>query len=118
GQERPALSLYVTANLETGELLSSETRLERICVRENLRHDKLDDAITEEKINDPQSDLPYAHWLRPLWQLAMRLTAQREAVRGKPENNNRIDYSFVLEGPHDDPESRVRLVPRRRNAPL
>lgn len=118
GQERPALSLYVTANLETGELLSSETRLERICVRENLRHDKLDDAITEEKINDPQSDLPYAHWLRPLWQLAMRLTAQREAVRGKPENNNRIDYSFVLEGPHDDPESRVQLVPRRRNAPL
>jgi exoribonuclease-2 len=35
GQLRPALSLYVTANLETGELLSSETRLERIKVREN-----------------------------------------------------------------------------------
>jgi exoribonuclease-2 len=118
GQERPALSLYVTANLETGELLASETRLERIRVRENLHHDKLDDLITEEKINDPAADLPYGHWLRPLWQLAMHLVAKREAVRGKPENNNRIDYSFVLQGPHDDPDTPVQLVPRRRNAPL
>lgn len=118
GKERPTLSLYVTANLETGELLSSETRLERIRVRENLRHDKLDHLITEEKINDPDADLPYAHWLRPLWQLAMHLVKQRETVRGKPENNNRVDFSFLLEGPHDDPETKVQLIPRRRNAPL
>jgi exoribonuclease-2 len=118
GQLRPALSLYVTANLETGELLSSETRLERIKVRENLRHDKLDHLITEEAINDPNAQLPYSHWLRPLWQLAMHLVRQREAIRGKPESNNRIDYSFLLEGPHDDPNSVVQLVPRRRNAPL
>src|SRR5690606_10615367 len=32
GQPRPALSLYVTANLETGELISHETRVERIQV--------------------------------------------------------------------------------------
>lgn len=118
GAIRPALSLYVTANLETGELLSSETRLERIQVRENLRHDKLDDAVTEEAINDPEAPLPYGHWLRPLWKQAMHMVAQRELVRGKPENNNRIDYTFMLEGPHDDPDSRIHLIPRRRNAPL
>ena len=44
--------------------------------------------------------------------------AQREAVRGKPENNNRVEYSFELDGPHDDPNSIIRLVPRVRNAPL
>lgn len=118
GQDRPALSLYVTANLETGELLASETRLERIRVRENLRHDKLDHLITEEKINDPAADLPYSHWLRPLWRLAMHLVKQRETIRGKPESNNRIDFSFLLHGPHDNPDTTVQLVQRRRNAPL
>ncbi|MGE4369945.1 MAG: ribonuclease catalytic domain-containing protein [Burkholderiaceae bacterium] len=118
GEIRPALSLYVTANLETGELLSSETRMERIRIQENLRHDKLDHLITEEALADPQADVPYSHWLRPLWRQALHLSRQREQVRGKPETNSRVDYSFVLEGPHDDPATPVRLVARRRDAPL
>ncbi|TAL84480.1 MAG: RNB domain-containing ribonuclease [Candidimonas sp.] len=118
GEPRPALSLYVNARLDTGEILSTETRLERIQVRENLRHDVLDDLITEEALNDPQAELPYAHWLRPLWQLAQRLSAQRDLVRGKPENNNRIDYSFSLQGSPHDPDTPVQLIARRRNAPL
>ncbi|MEO6984148.1 MAG: RNB domain-containing ribonuclease [Paralcaligenes sp.] len=118
GQPRPVLSLYVNARLDTGEILSTETRLERLQVRENLRHDNLDDLVTEEALNDPQAELPYAQWLRPLWQLAQRLSAQRDLVRGKPENNNRIDYSFSLQGPPDDPDTPVQLIARRRNAPL
>ena len=118
GEPRPALSLYVTARLDTGEILSSETRLERIQVRENLRHNLLDEIITEEALNDPQAALPHAHWLRPLWQLAQRLSAQRDLVRGKPENNNRVEYSFYLEGSPHDPDTPVQLVPRKRNAPL
>ncbi len=118
GKPRPALSLYVTANLATGEQLSSETRLERIQVKENLRHNLLDEFVTDEALADPESDLPYAEWLRPLWAYAQHLSAQRELVRGKPENNNRVEYSFVLDGPYDDPDTPVQLVPRRRNAPL
>jgi exoribonuclease-2 len=118
GQTRPAMSLYVTANLETGEVVSSETRLERITVKENLRHNLLDADVTEEALADPNAALPYGHWLRPLWQLAGHLTRQRETVRGKPESNNRVDYSFYLEGEPDDPASTVTITPRRRNAPL
>ncbi|MBF6615332.1 MAG: RNB domain-containing ribonuclease [Candidimonas sp.] len=118
GHIRPALSLYIEANLATGEILSSQTRLERIQVRENLRHNLLDEAVTDEALADAQGDLPYGEWLRPLWRMAMHLCAARDQVRGKPENNNRVEYSFVLEGPHDDPDTPVRLVPRRRNAPL
>jgi exoribonuclease-2 len=118
GEPRPALSLYVTANLTTGEILSHETRLERIQVRANLRHNALDNAVTEEALNDPEAELPYGHWLRPLWQFAQHLSSQREAVRGKPENNNRVEYSFALLGPYDDPNTPVQLIPRRRNAPL
>jgi exoribonuclease-2 len=118
GREVPVLSLYVTADPATGVIFESETRVERIVVRENLRHNALDSYITEAALADPQSDLPYGHWLRPLWQLAQALSARRDEVRGKPENNTRVEYSFHLEGSADDPDTPVRLVPRQRNAPL
>lgn len=118
GKIRPALSLYIDANLATGELLSSETRLERIRVAENLRHETLSDDITAEALADPSAAVPYAEWVRPLWRYAQHLSAQRDAVRGKAENNSRVEYSFALEGPHDDPDTRVKLIPRRRDAPL
>lgn len=118
GQLKPVLSLYVDTDLSSGEILGTETRLERLSVRENLRHNTLDSIITEEALNDAQADLPYGHWLRPLWQFAQHLGAQRDLARGKTENNNRVEYSFYLDGPADEPDSPVRLVPRQRNAPL
>ena len=118
GRPVPALSLYVTANPETGEVLSHESRLERVIVRANLRHNALDALITEESLADPSIELPHNDWIRPLWQLALALCKQREIVRGKPENNNRVEYSFYVEGDPDDPDSTVNIVPRLRNAPL
>ena len=118
GRPVPALSLYVIANPETGEVLSHETRLERVSVRANLRHNALDAFITEEALADPTLELPHNDWIRPLWQLALALSKQREIVRGKPENNNRVEYSFYVDGDPDDPASTVRIVPRLRNAPL
>lgn len=118
GREVPALSLYVTADPASGEILASETRVERIVVRENLRHNQLDAEVTEAALADPDAPLPYGHWLRPLWQLAQALSAQRDIIRGKPENNSRVEYSFYLDGNPDDPDTPVRLVPRQRNAPL
>ena len=117
GRAVPALSLYVTADPETGEVLESETRLERVMVRENLRHNMLDAQVTEASLADPPPNCLMA-WLRPLWKLAQALSAQRENVRGKPENNSRVEYSFYLDGNPDDPDTPVRLVPRQRNAPL
>ncbi|GAA4330005.1 RNB domain-containing ribonuclease [Pigmentiphaga soli] len=119
GRPVPAVSLYVTADPATGAVAASETRLERIVVRENLRHNLLDDLVTEEALDDPAAELPHGALLRPLWRLAKGLAAAREAVRGKPENNNRIDYSFYVDGDPDRPdEARIRIEPRRRNAPL
>ncbi|ALM84981.1 ribonuclease catalytic domain-containing protein [Bordetella sp. N] len=118
GREVPALSLYATINPSTGEVVESVSRVERIVVRENLRHNTLDGEVTEAALADPEAALPYAHWLRPLWRAALALSAKREEVRGKPENNNRVEYNFYLDGPADNPDTPVRLVPRQRNAPL
>jgi exoribonuclease-2 len=118
GREVPALSLYVTADPSNGAVLAFESRLERIRVKENLRHNTLETQITEAALLDPAAPLPYGHWLRPLWRLASALCTQRETVRGKPENNTRTEYNFYLDGDPNDPNTPVRLVPRQRNAPL
>lgn len=114
----PALSLYVQAHPETGEVRAHQTRLERIKVAQNLRHYHLDDLITEDALNDPHVELPHNDWIRPLWQLAGALSRKRDEVRGKTESNTRIDYNFYLNGDANDPATPVQIVPRRRDAPL
>jgi len=118
GREVPVVSLYVTADPQSGDILASETRLERINVRENLRHNDLDALVTEEALADPAADLPYGDWLRPLWQLAQALIRRRDETRGKPETNTRVEYNFALDGAFDDPDATVILTPRPRHAPL
>ncbi len=118
GQSVPALSLYVEANTRTGEIRQHESRLERLMVAANLRHNELDHEITEPALADPDTSFAYDQWARPLWALTLALSAQRDARRGKPESNQRIDYNFYLDGPPDDPDTPVRIEPRQRQAPL
>lgn len=118
GKPVPALSLYVEAYPATGEIRHTETRLERVQVRENLRHNQMDAIYSEEALAGPADAHPHLDWMQPLWQLALALSARRDEVRGKPENNNRVEYSFYLDGNPDDPDATVRIEPRRRNAPL
>ena len=128
GRDCPAVSLYATFDEATLALKSTETKLERVPIRANLRHDQLDEYLSEAWLEDPQSPCtapePAAH-LRPelsfLFRLARQLKAQREVVRGKPETFNRPDYNFRL-AEHDGTEprgdERVEITVRRRGAPL
>jgi exoribonuclease-2 len=118
GQVIPALSLYVELHSETAEIRAHETRVERLAVTHNLRHNELDALITSQALEDPNSDFPYQEWVRPLWEITQALGRERDAFRGKPENNQRIDYSFYLDGRSDDPDTPVRIEPRQRDAPL
>jgi exoribonuclease-2 len=122
GRECPAVSLYVTFDETTLEPTGSETRLDRVPIAANLRHDQLDDVITEASLTGPApAPYPFAQELAFAFRLANHLKAGREVVRGKPENFNRPDYSFRLEG-NDDAEpagnERVTIGTRRRGAPL
>jgi exoribonuclease-2 len=88
----------------------------------NLRHDQLDSVITEESLTgDAPAPYPFAKELAFAFRFANHLKAQREVVRGKPENFNRPDYNFRLEG-NDGREPRgdeqVSITTRRRGAPL
>ncbi|MEG0003278.1 MAG: RNB domain-containing ribonuclease [Comamonas sp.] len=129
GRANPAVSLYVQINEETLEFIASETRLERVPVQINFRHDQLDHIVTEEWLNDAsievagtpatlqekRSEFTFLH------RLAKHLKAQREVVRGKPENFNRPDYNFRLTGnAGGEPvgNETVQITTRKRGAPL
>jgi exoribonuclease-2 len=47
GRDCPAVSLYVTLDEATLEIKASETKLERVPIAANLRHDQLDAIVTE-----------------------------------------------------------------------
>src|SRR5262249_54218192 len=126
GRDCPALSLYVTYDEATLELRASETRLERVPIAANLRHDRLDAVISEASLlGDAPADYPFAPELAFAFRLARHLKAAREVVRGKPETFTRPDYTFRLEtaecaAPASAPtgDETVLISERRRGAPL
>jgi exoribonuclease-2 len=142
GRACPAVSLYVTFDAATLEIRRSETRLERVPIAHNLRHDQLDGWITEAWLEggtggsdtapEEAADHPTAATmpgpaaglraeLAFLWRLARHLKAQREVVRGKPETFNRPDYNFrLVDQGGEEPlgTEAVQITERRRGAPL
>ncbi len=99
GRDCPAVSLYVTFDEATLEVKASETKLERVPIAANLRHDQLDGVITDATLSgEAPADYAFAPELAFAFRLARHLKAQREVVRGKPETFNRPDYSFKLIG--------------------
>jgi len=127
GQACPAVSLYVTFNEADLEIQKTETRLERVPILVNLRHDQLDNRITqpwlEGEDNTDHADVPVSRaTLAFFWRLAQTLKARREVVRGKPETFNRPDYSFKLERASNDTpptgHETVLIGTRKRGAPL
>ena len=130
GKDCPAVSLYVTFDETSLDILSSETKIEKVHIAANLRHDQLDSLVTAQWLEDPefahteaQADLPMARSsLAFFWRLAQHLKAGREVVRGKPETFNRPDYTFRLERENSalPPVGNeiVSIGSRQRGAPL
>ncbi len=129
GRDCPAVSLYVTLDEATLEIKGTETKLERVHIGANLRHDQLDAVVTLDWLQDPsfmhdidQQPLQNKReQLSFLYKLAQDLKAKREVVRGKPENFNRPDYNFRLvgnNGAEPTGNEQVEISVRQRGAPL
>ena len=121
GRDCPAVSQYFTVDEATLEIRASDTRLERVPIVSNLRHDQLDTRITEATLlGDAPADYAHAAELAFAFRLARALKAQRELVRGKPEVFTRPDYSFRLDGDGSEPrgDEPVHISPRQRGSPL
>lgn len=129
GRDCPAVSLYLRVHESSLEVLGSETRLENVFIAANLRHDQLDDVVTEAWLDTPEpfpgmgsASPPMPHsQLAFLYRLAQQRKAQRELVRGKPETFNRPDYNFRIgtpKGQAPNGDEIVEISQRHRGAPL
>jgi exoribonuclease-2 len=116
GRTCPALSLYATLDPSDWSVVSTETKAEAVPIAANLRHNDLDDVVTEENLAAGTGDYPYKADIELLWQWAQVLEkgrmAKRESFGLKPEQTNRVDFNFYVE---DDV---VTIVRRKRGAPL
>ena len=104
----PALSLYLTVASDFS-VQARETRLERVSIAANLRHESLDAQFNDASIGNPvAADYPYRRELEWLWGFAATL----EAARGAASQNNRQDYNFKFV------DGRIAIEPRRRGSPI
>jgi exoribonuclease II len=133
GKNCPAVSLYVTFDEVSFDIISTESKIESVPIVANLRHDTLENLITSEwlessdyrTINELQPAYLLPESLSYLHKLAINLKQKREVVRGKPETFNRPDYNFRLldvvnkEGNKEiSGEEQVQITTRQRGSPL
>lgn len=108
GETKPVLSLYCEITPEF-EIVAHETKLEKIKIADNLRHDELEPFFNTETL-EKDSGYPYWGRLKALFGLAESL----EKARGKADPNRapQIDYNFYVN------DGNVKIVARERGAPM
>jgi len=108
GETKPALSLYVEITPEFA-IVANETKVEKIHVAENLRHDTLEPFFN---VNTLAADSGHPYWakLKQLFDFAESL----EKARGKhnPNQAPQIDYNFYVS------DGIVQIVARERGSPM
>ncbi|TAM05876.1 MAG: RNB domain-containing ribonuclease [Paraburkholderia sp.] len=116
GGVRPALSLYCIVNRETQDIVATETRAERVFVKNNLRHNTLDELVTEETLAAGSGEYPHKDDIAVLWPFAQALFEKRQQARAgyglRREVQRNTDFNFYVDGEH------VTITPRRRGSPL
>lgn len=112
GETKPALSLYleVAADHTAGyTIVQQHSRLERVQIAHNLRHDTLEPYFNE---NTLETDSGH-----PLWQplvFLFRFAESLEKARGKydPSKPQPVDYNFYVS------DGLVSIVNRQRGSPM
>jgi len=106
GGELPAVSLYLDLD-DDHAVRGHHSRLERVPIVANLRHAQYD-VLNEAFEKGEARGLAHEEELRTLWRAALAM----EKKRGRPSAGAALDYTFHVEN------DRVRIVPRKRGAPL
>ena len=115
GKTPPALSLYATLDKDLN-VVSTETRVERVPMAANLRINDLDTLKWQEPANDATAANGHAAELRMLHQFAQKLESVR--VNSAPQINNRVDYNFAITGDSDAKDCRIDITTRQRGSPV
>lgn len=108
GEIKPVLSLYIEVAPDFS-VIKRETKLERIKIAENLRHDSLEPYFNETTLD---KDTGHPHWARLLY--LFQFAESLEKARGKydPTRPPQVDYNFYVD------DGKVSIVNRQRGSPM
>lgn len=109
GRTVPAASLYLVVDAASGEVLASDSRLDRVAIASNLRLAELDLRLNAAAVAAGRVEGPWGEELFALWRFARALRGRRGAAEERPD---RLDYTFRVEG------GRVSIEPRPRGTPV
>ena len=113
GAERPACSLYFDLRTDDFAVESNHTRVERVRIAANLRHQEVEELDAAFLTGTSREDIPYSRELNTLWKFAGVLERGRGKSSSGPE---RSDYTFRVDG--DGQNVRINIIERRRGTPL
>ena len=108
GEIKPVLSLYLEVATDLS-IIARDTKLERIKMADNLRHDSLEPFFNETTL---EQDSGHPYWAKLLF--LFNLAESLEKTRGKFDLNKppQVDFNFyVIDG-------LVSIVGRRRGSPM
>ena len=109
GRVCPALSIYFDVAADFS-LLSHETRVERIRIADNLRHDTLEPVFNAEALSRGAIDHPQGAALAWLWQFSGHLLIARKG--DGPRGEDRPEFVFRVD------DGRVSISRRQRGTPI
>lgn len=105
----PVLSLYLDVS-DDFTVTNTESRIEKIRIAANLRHNALEQHFNEASLNRGGFEHTFSKELSLLWKFACKMENQRG--KANDSNNDKIDYSFEIKGDH------VTISERRRGSPI
>lgn len=108
-QLRPALSLYLDVS-DDFTVVSSESKIEKIKIAANLRHNLLEQHFNETTLSKGNFEHTFSKELNLLWKFSCKMEHQRG--KASDTNNDKIDYSFEINNDH------VTINERRRGSPI
>jgi exoribonuclease-2 len=116
GRTVPCISLYLDVEPADCAIAAQESRIERIEVAANLRHNHLDALVTEGNLATNAGEYPFKDEIAFLWKFAGAL----EAGRGRPSANAQFhDFNFHIDWQdHAAGAGIVEISERKRGAPL
>lgn len=109
GRVCPALSIYFDVAPDFS-VLSHETRVERIHIADNLRHDTLEPVFNAEALSQGAIDHPQGAALAWLWQFSGHLLIARKG--DGPRGEDRPEFVFRVD------DGRVSISRRQRGTPI
>jgi len=109
GRECPALSIYFDVAPDFS-LLAHETRVERIRIADNLRHDTLEPVFNAAALAAGKIDHPQGAALAWLWQFSGHLLTARKG--DAPRGEDRPEFVFRVDN------GRVSITRRQRGTPI